>query len=59
MVEFDYSLTKKHCVISKSSKKKYYSQLELLTSKEKFNNLILITEDGQWNNVVWTEPEES
>ena len=59
MVEFDYSLTKKHCVISKLSKKRYYSQLELLTSKEKFNDLILITEDGQWNSIDWTEPEES
>ena len=55
MVEFDYSLTKKHYVISKSSKKRYYSQLDLLASKEKFNNLILVTEEGQWNNVDWTE----
>ena len=59
MVEFDYSLTKKHYVISKSSKKRYYSQLDLLASKEKFNNLILVTEEGQWNNVDWTEPKEN
>ncbi len=58
MVDFDYSLTKQHCVISKTSKKKYFSQLDLLTSKEKFSDLILITENGQWNNVDWTEPEE-
>ena len=50
MVEFDYSLTKKHYVISKSSKKRYYSQLDLLASKEKFNNLI--------DETVWEEQQK-
>ena len=59
MLEFD-QLTKNHYILSKKSNIKYYTKLSLLNSIENYNDLILVTQGGNWNTVDWEiEPTES